>query len=187
MARTDIAQKIRRKAIKDFLKHNPLATDSILAKEFNVSINTIRLDRSHLGIKEFKERLKQQAQQSMKHVQSISEKEFFGDLIEFQPEVFAKSRLEIKEHMTFNNMNVAKGQFIYSFAETLAISLIPTPAALVGVANIKYIKKIYSGDIIYAEAIIKRKTDTGYLVWVYIKDEKNDLKFKGKFILKGIK
>lgn len=187
MARTDDARKVRSEAIKKYLKQNPLSTDNILAKEFNVSINTIRLDRARLGIKEFKERLKQQAEQSMKHVTSISEREFFGDLIEFIPEVSAKSRLKIKEYMTFKNMDVARGQYIYSFAETLAISLIPTPAALVGVANIKYIKKIYSGDVIYAEALIKRKTETGYIVWVYIKDEKEDLKFKGKFILKGIK
>lgn len=187
MARTDEARKLRNDAVKEYLRQNPLSTDEILAKKFNVSINTIRLDRTRLGIKEFKERLKDQAEKTMQKVTSISEREFFGDLIEYIPGVSAKSRLEIKDYMTFENINVARGQYIYSFAETLAISLIPTPAALVGVANIKYIKKIYSGDVVYAEALMKRKTDTGYLVWVYIKDDKEDLKFRGKFILKGIK
>ena len=42
----------------EYLEKNPLATDEVLAKTFKVSINTIRLDRARLGIKEFKERLK---------------------------------------------------------------------------------------------------------------------------------
>lgn len=187
MARTDIARIERNKAIYEYINKNPLATDMMLAKYFNVSVNTIRLDRTRLGIKEFKERLKEKAEQTMKKVTSISETEFFGDLVEYNPGKSAISRLEIKDYMTFENINVAKGQYIYSFAETLAISLIPTAAALVGVANIKYVKKIYNGDVVYAEAEVKRKTDTGYIVWVNIKDEKNELKFKGKFILKGIK
>lgn len=187
MARTDLARIERNKAMQEYVKQNPLATDNMLAKHFNVSVNTIRLDRTRLGIKEFKERLKEKAGQSMKKVTSISETEFFGDLIEYIPGKTARSRLEIRDYMTFGNINVAKGQYIYSFAETLAISLIPTAAALVGVANIKYINKIYNGDIVYAEAEVKRKTETGYIVWVYIENEHGELKFKGKFILKGIK
>ena len=125
MARTDKQRSIRNEKILEYLNNNPLATDEVLAKEFNVSINTIRLDRGRLGIKEFKERLKQKASQTIKQVTSISESEFFGDLIEYIPGISAKSRLEIKDYMTFENINVAKGQYIYSFAETLAISLIP--------------------------------------------------------------
>ncbi len=187
MARSDSARRKRSEEIIEYIKKNPLATDAMLADHFKVSINTIRLDRGRLGIKEFKERLKQKASQTIKQVTSISESEFFGDLIEYIPGISAKSRLEIKDYMTFENLNVAKGQYIYSFAETLAISLIPTAAALVGVANIKYANKIYSGDVVFAEAEVKRKTDTGYIVWVKIKDELEELKFKGKFILKGIK
>lgn len=186
MARTDTARKSRNAGILKYIKENPMATDEILAKHFKVSINTIRLDRARLGIKEFKERLKVRAEESIKKVTSISENEFFGDLVEFVPGASAVSRLKTKNYMTFEGMDVVKGQYIYAFAETLAISLIPTKAALVGVANIKYVEKVKKDDVIYAKAEVKRKTETGYIVWVRILDENETLKFKGKFILKGI-
>ena len=71
MARTDKQRCERSAKLMEFLKENPLATDEILAQKFNVSINTIRLDRARLGIKEFKERLKSKAKESMKKVTSM--------------------------------------------------------------------------------------------------------------------
>ena len=186
MSRTDKNRCIREKQILEYLKVNPLSTDELLAKTFNVSVNTIRLDRARLGIKEFKLRLKQKAEETMKHVTSISKEELVGDLISFVPNKEAKSRLETTGSMTFEGMDVVKGQYIYSFAETIAISLIPKKAALVGVANIKYVEKISANTIIYALAEVRRKTESGYIVWVRIVDENDTLKFKGKFILKGI-
>ena len=187
MSRTDKARSIRCEKLLEYITNNPLATDDILAKEFGVSINTIRLDRARLGIKEFKERLKCKAEETMKKVTSISREQFVGDMINFVPGQSAKSRLETDKTMTFDGMNVVKGEYIYSFAETIAISLIPTKAALVGVANIKYVEPIEADKVIYALADVKRKTESGYIVWVRILDENEGLKFKGKFILKGIK
>lgn len=187
MPRTDKARSIRCKRLLQYLETNPLATDDILAKEFGVSVNTIRLDRARLGIKEFKERLKSKAEETMSKVTSISTSEFVGDMINFVPGESAKSRLETSSSMTFEGMNVVRGEYIYSFAETIAISLIPTKAALVGVANIKYVESIEANKVIYALAEVKRKTESGYIVWVRIVDEQDNLKFKGKFILKGIK
>lgn len=187
MPKTDKQRNIRCEKLLQYLEKNPLATDEILAKEFNVSINTIRLDRARLGIKEFKERLKIKAKETMSKVTSISAKEFVGDMINYIHGESAKSRLETNESMTFEGMNVVRGEYIYAFAETIAISLIPTKAALVGVANIKYVEQISANTVIYALAEVKRKTESGYIVWVRIVDEQNNLKFKGKFILKGIK
>lgn len=187
MAKTNKARIERNEQILKYLCEDPLATDEVLAKKFNVSVNTIRLDRARLGIKEFKERLKDKASVTMKKVTSISPKEFVGDMINFNKNESAVSRLETNKSMTFEGLNVVKGEYIYSFAETIAISLIPAKAALVGVANIKYVAKILAGEVIYAKAEVKRKTETGYLVWVRIVDENENLKFKGKFILKGIK
>jgi len=173
MPRTDKARTLRSEKLISYLKENPLATDEILAHEFGVSINTIRLDRARLGIKEFKIRLKEKAEETMKQVTSISAEELVGDMVSFNPLENAKSRLETTESMTFDGMNVVKGQYIYSFAETIAISLIPTKAALVGVANIKYVEPIEANTVIYALAEVKRKTESGYIVWVRIVDEKD--------------
>lgn len=187
MSRTDKQRCERNVKLVEYLKEHPLATDEILANKFNVSINTIRLDRARLGIKEFRERLKDKAREAMKKVTSISASEFVGDMVSFVPGENAKSRLETNSSMTFEGMNVVRGEYIYSFAETIAISLVPTKAALVGVANIKYVEPIKANDVVYALAEVKRKTESGYIVWVKIVDEQESLKFKGKFILKGIK
>lgn len=158
MPRTDKNRIEREQKLLNYLNNNPVATDHELAKKFNVSINTIRLDRTRLGIKELKVRLKEKAKESMKKVTSMSLSEFVGDMISFNTETDAKARLETDKTMTFEGMDVVKGQYIYSFAESIAISLIPTKAALVGVANIKYVEVIKSNEVIYALAEVKRKT-----------------------------
>ena len=186
MPKTDKKRKKRCEEIVEFLKVNPLATDKTLSEKFKVSINTIRLDRARLGIKEFKERLKAKAKSTTSDVTSINSHEILGDVVEFVSGVRATSVLKTKSYMAFENSGVVKGQYIYALAETLAISLIPMKVALVGVANIKYFSKIMEGDTVRAFAEVKRKIDKGYSVWVRILDEKEEIKFKGKFLLKGI-
>lgn len=186
MPKTTEARDIRNKAMLEYIEENPLSTDEVLAKHFGVSINTIRLDRARLGIKEFKERLKDTAYHNVKQVVSLSESEIVGDIVKFAAGKEAVSRLETREYMSFDNTNIVKGTYIYSMAETLAISLIPTKVALVGVANIKYSRKVLKNEVIYAYAEVKKKRNTNYIIWVNIKDENEELRFKGKFLLKGI-
>lgn len=187
MSRNSKDRKCRENNIKEYINSNPLATDEDLASYFNVSINTIRLDRTRLGIRELKERLKGLVKSNTDKIESLSKKEITGDVIEFAKGEKAISMLKTKENMVFENSNVVTGSNIYSMAESLAISLIPNKAALVGIANIKYVKPIYSNEVIYATAEVKKKRDTSYIVWVIIRDKNEDIRFKGKYILKGIK
>lgn len=184
MPKTNTEREKRSERIVEFLKQNPLATDKMLSEEFGVSINTIRLDRARLGIKEFKERLMDKA--CKPSITSITKSDIAGDIVEFVSGKRAVSKLKTKPHMVFENSKVVQGQYIYALAETLAISLIPMKAALVGVANIKYFSKITMGQVIYAHAEVMKKIAQGFVVWVRILDEQDELKFKGKFILKGI-
>ena len=57
-------------------------------------------------IKEFKVRLKEKAEDSMKKVTSITENELVGDMVFFLPGENAKSRLETTKEMTFEGMDV---------------------------------------------------------------------------------
>ncbi len=184
MPKTNVEREKRSKEIIKYLKTNPLVTDKKLSEEFGVSINTIRLDRARLGIKEFKERLIDKASKAC--ITAITKSDIMGDIIEFESGQRAVSMLKTKPYMVFENSGVVQGQYIYALAETLAISLIPMKAALVGVANIKYFSKIMVEQVVYAYAEVKKKIDKGFVVWVRILDEQDGLKFKGKFILKGI-
>lgn len=186
MAKTNKARIERSEKILEYLCENPLATDEVLANRFNVSVNTIRLDRARLGIKEFKERLKDKANNAMKMVTSMPQMEFICNMVNFNKNESVVSRIETDKSMAFDNTDIVKGQYVYSFAETVAMSLLPITEAIIEVANIKYVEKIVAGAVLFAKAELKRKTDTGYLIWVRIVDEKENLKFKAKFILKGI-
>ena len=68
--------------------------------------------------------------------------------------------------MTFEGMNVVRGEYIYSFAETIAISLIPTKAALVGVANIKYDALVGGVLVIFKFTIVRN--NNGYGIYKFI-------------------
>ena len=146
MSRTNEARKERNKQIIDYLKQDPFANDEKLAEYFNVSINTIRLDRARLGIREVRERIKDRASENIKKIVSLGKEEIIGNVIEFVPGEKAVSVLETKDYMSFENTDVIKGYHIYSMAETVAISIIPNKVALVGVANIKYVKKILKNE-----------------------------------------
>lgn len=184
MPKTNFEREKRCKEIYDYIKIMPLVTDKDLSEKFNVSINTIRLDRARLGIKEYKERLKEKA--NLNNITAITQKDIVGDIIQFEQGVRAISKLKTKSYMAFENSKIIQGQYIYALAETLAISLIPTKIALVGVANIKYFEKISVNDVIFAQAEVKRRIKDGFIVWVRILDKNEKLKFKGKYILKGI-
>lgn len=186
MPKTDKARKLRNKLIIEYLEKDPFASDEKLAKSFKVSVNTIRLDRARLGIKELRERIKEKASRNMDKVISLSKNEMIGNIIEIVPGESATSVMKTEKYMTFENLNVVKGYHIYSMAESLAISIVPNKVALVGVANIKYAKKILSDENICAKAEVKKKRDTNYIVWVKIYGSNEDVRFKGKFLLKGI-
>ena len=125
MAKTDAKRKLRYVELQKYLKLNPLATDGELSKVLKGSINTIRIDRKALGIKEARDRASMIAKTKMEQITTLSMDEFVGELIDFVPGKTAISKFEAKKNMAFDNISVIKGEYIYSLAETLAISLIP--------------------------------------------------------------
>ena len=176
----------RRQEIVKYLKTNIYSTDEELAKHFNVSVNTIRLDRQELKIKELKERIKDIAKNSCKLLTSLSEDEIVGELIDLTPGVKATAIFKTTEDMSFKANNIVRGHYIYALTESLAIAVIPADCALVGVANIKYKKKVTAGECIYAKAEVKKTRTTNFVVWIKIYNENKEEVFQGKFILKTI-
>ncbi len=186
MAKTADKRNIRREDMIKLLEKNPYLTDIDLANKFNVSINTIRLDRQQLNIKECKERIKELAKESSKLLTSISEDEIIGDLLELIPGISAIARLETTTSMTFNNSDIVRGQYIYSLAESLAIAVVDAKAALVGIANIKYKEKVEKNNVIIAKEEVKKVRGNNYIVWIKIFNIKQVEVFTGKFILKAL-
>lgn len=172
----------RQDGLINAIKDDPFLTDEELAEKFNISVQTIRLDRLELKIPELRERVKNVAEINYTKVKSIRGKEFVGELIDIQPGKSAISLLDTDKDMVFENSQVVKGQHIYAQAESIALAIIDANMALTGVANIKYKKPVYAGEKLVAKAEVIRVRRNKYFVWVMIYVKQQEV-FRGKFIL----
>jgi acyl-coenzyme A thioesterase PaaI-like protein len=172
----------RQKYLLEALNDDPFLTDEELAERFNISIQTIRLDRMELKIPELRERVKNVAEKNFSKVKSIRDREFVGELVDIQPGKSAISILDTNKDMVFENSQVVKGQHIYAQAESIALAIIDAHAALTGVANIKYKRPIFAGEKLVAKAEVIRERGNKFFVWVMIYVQRQEV-FRGKFIL----
>jgi len=177
------SSKIQRQLqLKEKLKQDPFLTDEECSEMFSVSVPTVRLDRIELGIPELRERIKNVAADNYQKVKAIEDSEFVGELIELNLGKNGISILQTDKNMVFEKSKIVRGHFIYAFAETLAISVIDSSVALIGVANIKYINPVYLGSKLVAKAEVKSSHEKRHVVWVKIKHKQTEV-FRGKFIL----
>ena len=175
-------KRIRQSLLIDYMKTKPFFTDEDLAKLLNVSIQTIRLDRLELGIPELRERIKKLAEATQKKVKSISSREVSGELLDLELGKSGISLLNVTEDMVFEKSRVAKGEYMFAQANSLALALIDAPMAITGVANIKYKAPVHVGDILVAKAELKHRRGNKFFVWVKIKNGTKEV-FRAKFIL----
>jgi acyl-coenzyme A thioesterase PaaI-like protein len=182
MSRSSLMKRERHSVLSQKVKTDPFLTDEELADVFHVSVPTIRLDRLELGIPEVRERIKSVAEENYRKVKSLVSEEIVGELIDISLNVSRISMLETDESMTFERTKIIRGQFIYSFAESLAIAVIDAHVALVGVANIKYKIPVYAENKLIAKAEVRKIRENNFIVWVRISNKNKEV-FKGKFIL----
>jgi acyl-coenzyme A thioesterase PaaI-like protein len=182
MGRSSCLKKERQKTLTERIKQDPFLTDEELAEAFSVSVPTVRLDRLELGIPELRERIKHVAEESYKKVKTLRDREIVGELLDITLNERGISVLETDDSMAFEKTRIVRGHFIYSLAESLAIAVIDTHVALVGVANIKYKTPVYAGSKLLARAEVRRIKGSSYIVWVKIYLKRSEV-FRGKFIL----
>jgi hypothetical protein len=185
MKRCSFTKKERQRILPLKIKENPFLTDEDLAQIFSVSVPTIRLDRLELGIPELRERIKHVAENNYSKVKSLQSQEIVGELLDIVLGSSGISMLETNENMVFEKSKIVRGQYIYSFAESLAIAVIDADVALVGVANIKYKTPVYAGSKLIARAEVRRVRGNSFIVWVKITNKQTQV-FRGKFILVSI-
>lgn len=139
-------KRLRQSELQSTLDSNPFLTDDDLAKNFGVSIQTIRLDRMELGIPELRERLKMVAQDAYAKVKSLSQQELVGQLWELELGERGVSALDITMDMIFERTKIVRGHHIFAQANSLAVALVDAPVALTAGASIKYIRPVYPGE-----------------------------------------
>jgi acyl-coenzyme A thioesterase PaaI-like protein len=171
----------RQKKLNSLLENNPLLTDRELADRFKVSIQTIRLDRLEMGIPEVRERTKSAAS-AYARLKSVSEGEVIGELVELELNKYARSILETTEEMALQRSQVIRGHYLFAQANSLAVAVINAKSVLTGSANLKFHKTVHIGDIIIAEATVKKQDNPKYYIDVKSYHEKT-LVFSGTFIM----
>ncbi|QXM05884.1 transcription factor FapR [Crassaminicella indica] len=185
MPKKRIPKKVRQTELLKKIENEPFVTDEELSEHFNVSIQTIRLDRLELGIPELRQRIKKVAQKNYSKVTSLGESEIIGELIDLNLNESAISMLETTEDMAFKRTKVVRGHHIFSMAESLAMAVINAKVALTGVANMKYRTAVKASEKLVAKAEVVKIRGNKYFVHVkiYVKQEQV---FRGKFILVAI-
>jgi hypothetical protein len=120
LSKKGLSKKERQKLLKDVLIDDPFLNDEELAEKFDVSIQTVRLDRMELKLPELRERMRVVAQRYYSKVRSIDVKEIVGELVDLELDKRAISILETTPNMTFgrskvigNNVTVGHGAIVH--------------------------------------------------------------------------
>ena len=177
------AKKIKRhELLRGLLGNNPFYTDEQLATELNVSVQTIRLDRVHLAIPELRERIKTMATSAQTKLKSIDSHDIVGELIDIELGISGISVMNVTPDMVIDRTGIARGYYMFAQANTLALAIVDAPAALTGVANIKYLRPIYEAERLVAKAQVIRQRGNKFFIWVKIRNDRYEV-FRAKFIV----
>lgn len=173
MGRAELKRKRQMQLLRQ-VEADPFLKDEDLARRLGVSVATVRLDRSELGIAEYRERIKSVAAGNL-HKDSAQ-----GDLLDLNPYHDGISVLIPDESMAFPGTDIVRGEAVFAFAENLILGLLNAKTILIKVANVKYIKEVKKGEKLVAKFEVKRVRDGEFIVWVKIKVEMAEV-FRGKF------
>jgi len=182
MGRRWLTKRERQKLLLDTIENDPFLNDEELAEKFDVSIQTIRLDRMELKIPELRERIKAVAEQNYAKVRSIDAAEIVGEIVDLELDKRGISILETTSKMAFGKTKVIRGDIIFAQANSLAIATIDAKVALTGVANIKYKLPVFVGQKLVAKAEVTRVRGNKKFVFVRIYVKQQEV-FRAKFIL----
>ena len=177
-----IHKKMRQEQLTDMLRLSPFLTDEELAERLAVSVQTIRLDRLELGIPEMRERIKHLAEDAQTKLQAIASEDVIGELIDLDLGKTGISILLVTPDMVLEKTHVVRAHHIYAQANSLALAVIDAPAALTGVASLKYKVPVQLGEKLVAKAEVIKKRGNKYFVWVKTRNDIQEV-FRAKFIM----
>ena len=175
-------KKLRHEQLKNMMERSPFVTDGELAAQLEVSIQTIRLDRMELGIPELRERTRQAAQEAHANPKAIASHDMTGEILDLELGHTGLSTLVVTPDMVFEKTHVARGHYIFAQANSLALAVMDAPAAVTGVANIKFKAPVREGERLIAKAEVIRTRANKNFIWVKTRSGTQEV-FRAKFIM----
>ncbi|MFJ8063857.1 transcription factor FapR [Psychrobacillus sp. NPDC096426] len=176
-------KKDRQQLLLETLEKNPFITDEKLASTFNVSVQTIRLDRMELSIPELRERIKSVAAHNFgEEVKSLSLNEIIGEIIDIDLDKQAISILDITQDHVFARNGIARGHHLFAQANSLAVAVINDELALTRKSTITFVKPVKAGDRVIAKAVVlSNDTEKNSTLIEVTSKVDNDTVFIGQF------
>lgn len=155
----------RQRLLKETIDQTPFITDEELAKKFNVSIQTIRLDRMELSIPELRERIRSvAAYQWNETVKALPLDEVIGEIIDLELDNRAISILVIKKEHVFSRNKIARGHHLFAQANSLAVAVINDELALTATSELKFTRQVKEGERVVAKAFVKGLNEKGLTI-----------------------
>ncbi|WP_082234205.1 transcription factor FapR [Halobacillus massiliensis] len=177
-----LSKKQRQSELKGTIEATPFTTDEELAKQFGVSIQTIRLDRMELSIPELRERIKSVATHEWNEtVKALPIEEVIGEVIDLELDKRAISILDIKEEHVFSRNNIARGHHLFAQANSLAVAVIDEDLALTAGADIKFTRPVKLGERVVAKAAVQVEDHKGRTIVNVHSFVDNEEVFAGSF------
>ena len=173
----------RQRRLENSLEQNPFMTDEELAKQFNVSVQTIRLDRLECGIPELRERLKTVAARTMEaEVKSLQSDEVIGEIIDIELDKRAISIFDVTEDHVFQRNGIARGHHLFAQANSLAVAVLDDDLALTVTTTVNFLKSVKVGDRVIARANVDKKRSNEKRTFVEVTSTVgSDIVFTGEF------
>ncbi|ANU27946.1 transcription factor FapR [Planococcus versutus] len=146
-------KKQRQQALQDSIKENPFVTDEELSIIFDVSVQTIRLDRMELAIPELRERIKHVAVKTFEdEVKSLPIDEVIGEIIDIELDQKAISIFDVKPEHVFQRNQIARGHHLFAQANSLAVAVMNEDLALTVKSELQFLRPVRAGQRIVAKA-----------------------------------
>ncbi|HET7629323.1 MAG TPA: transcription factor FapR [Bacillales bacterium] len=149
-------KKERQKLLKSEIADFPFITDEELARKFQVSVQTIRLDRMELSIPEVRQRIKAVAQRQLDEVKALPLEEVIGEIVDLQLDESAISILDIGPEHVFSRTKIVRGHHLFAQANSLAVAIINDELALTAKADIRFNRQVKQGERVVAKARIDK-------------------------------
>lgn len=180
-----MARQTRHKKLMELIKSDPFMSDSELAGALQVSVPTIRLDRTLLNLPELRERTRLMAEKASRSLRSMKQEEVMGELLELEPNRWALSVLISGRECAFRDTNIIGDHNIYAQASTLAIAVISAEMVVVGAARLSYIEPAFVGERLLARAKVGTHKGNKYVVSVHTKAGDREI-FVARFVVASL-
>ncbi len=177
------SKKERQQLLIQTIEENPFVTDEQLANKFDVSVQTIRLDRMELSIPELRERIKDVAEQKLEdEVKSLPIDEVIGEIIDIELDERAISIFDVRDEHVFQRNGIARGHHLFAQANSLAVAVIDDELALTVKANVLFLKPVRAGDRVITKATVRENNKEKNRTYIdVLSTVNNEEVFKGEF------